>query len=140
MNLYFIKTIFFCLILIFICGYPASIKIEADAVSECFSDSEESEDSESEVTAGTQKKKLKSNFLKSGAFLGKKINNFLISLSSYLNFNTDKNFHSRNLSLINSSACINPNDLRYFSLCKSCYALYVNISFLKQLTISQMRC
>ncbi len=137
------KILFYCLILIFISGYPVSMKTEACAVSECFSDSEESEESEEselKVTARSQKKILQSNLLKSGLFLRNKVNNFLTSLTSYLNFNTEKNIHSRNLSLINSTACICSFNLRYLSLCKCCYPLFVNISFLKQLTISQMRC
>ncbi len=141
-NLFLNRTVLIGLILIFISVIPAYQECELNEFSETICETEESSESESESKESFRSgnKYVYTGLIKSPIPFKKIFKRFLGSLSSFNNENLSQNFNSGLFFCIISYIHICPNNLHYTDFYLSNNPLFVNISDLKQLRISKMRC
>lgn len=135
-----IKAALIFFIMIFISENPVSTEFELNEFSENIRETEESAESESEESFKSENKYIYTGLVKSLTPFKIIFRNFLGYFSNFNSGNLPKHFNSGHFFFTDSYIHIYPDDLQYPGFFNSFNSIFVNISYLKQLRISKMRC
>lgn len=139
-NLSLIKIVLLCFIFIFISGNPVSQEFELNEISEIICETEESAESESKESYRGKKNYDLKVLIKYCTTVKNKFKNYFNSISSFSTGKSSQNFNSGHFFCFNSCILNYPGNLRYINFYHSINSIFVNISRLKKLRISKMRC
>lgn len=135
-NISLIKSVLLCFMLVFIYGNTFSQELEHNAIPEIISEAEVSDESESKESFRSEKKNIFTLLIKYFTPVKYKFKNFFSFLSS---FNSGNFPHESSCGFL-FCIKINSDNLQYYSSYHTINPLFVNISYLKQLRTSKMRC
>lgn len=139
-NISVIKIIVFCFILIFISGTPVSQESEANIISEIVCEDDDLKKSETKDSLRSERKYVLKVMNRSFATITTKFKNYFESPIALKTRSSFQHFNSGNFIFVKSFIYIYPEFLQYSNSYKSNNFLFVNISRLKHLRISKMRC
>ncbi len=139
-NISLIKTVLLCFMLVFIYGNSFSQEFEQSVIPEIICEAEGSDESESKESFRSEKKIIFTFLIKYFTPVKNKIQNFYGFLSSFNSGNSSYKSSYGFLFCNNSCMNIYYDNLQYHSSYHYINSLFVNISYLKQLRVSNMRC